>query len=117
VPVKVRLPNFLGEIEDDYVQGYVSFKLEGKSYRLEASELDDGRLAVQFKDLTNGSQTYPAGRYHNTEPVTEDGHVVLDFNKAYNPPCAFTEYATCTFPAKQNQLKLPIEAGELYAGN
>ncbi len=114
VPMKVRLPNVFGEMEADYMQGYVSFKLEGKSHRLEATELEDGRLYIQFKDLTNGRDTYPNGRYHYTEAVREDGQVFLDFNKAYSPPCAFTAYATCTFAPKDNHLNVAIEAGELY---
>ncbi len=114
VPVKVKLPNALGETEEDFMQGYVSFKLGGKSHSLDVSELDDGRLYIQFRDPTNGTKTYPTGRYHRTDPVAEDGQVNLDFNRAYNPPFAFTEFATCTFAPKQNQLKLPIEAGELY---
>ena len=113
VPMKVKVPDVLGELEDDIMHGYVSFKFGGKSHRLEVSELDDGRLYIQFKDLTNGLQTYPNGRYHYTDAVTEDGQVILDFNKAYSPPCAFTDYATCTFAPKQNHLKVAIEAGEL----
>jgi len=113
VPMKVSVPNVLGELEDDIMHGYVSFKFGGKSHRLEVSELDDGRLYIQFMDLTNGVQTYPSGRYHYTDAVTEDGRIILDFNKAYNPPCAFTDYATCTFAPKQNHLKIAVEAGEL----
>ncbi len=114
VPVKVEMPNVLGEMEIGYVQGYLSFKLDGKSYHLNATELDDGRLYLQFSDLTNGAQTYPAGRYLYTECLLEDGRVVVDFNKAYNPPCAFRELAPCTFATSGNRLKVAIEAGELY---
>jgi uncharacterized protein (DUF1684 family) len=116
VPMKVKTPNIFGEMEEDYMQGYVSFKLAGKSCRLDATELEDACLYLQFKDPTNGRDTYPNGRYLHTEAVKEDGQVFLDFNKAYNPPCAFTEYATCTFAPKENHLKIAIEAGELYKG-
>jgi uncharacterized protein (DUF1684 family) len=114
VPVKVELPNVLGEIESGYMQGYLTFKLDGKSHNLDAAELDDGWRYIQFSDLTSGVQTYPAGRYLLTEPVLDDGQVFLDFNKAYNPPCAFTEFATCTFAPSVNHLKVAIEAGERY---
>ena len=66
---------------------------------------------MQFKDLTNDGKTYPSGRYLDTEAVKEDGQVLLDFNKSYNPPSAFTDYATCTFASKPNHLNLAIEAG------
>jgi uncharacterized protein len=114
VPIKVEVPNAFGELEKDFMQGYVSFKIGDKSCRLDATELDDGRLYLQFKDLTNGGKTYHSGRYHYTEPVKEDGKVFLDFNKSYNPPSAFTDYATCTFGSKQNRIKVAIEAGELF---
>lgn len=116
-PSKVGLPNTRGEIETGYVQGYVSFKLGGKSYRLDAAELDDGRLYLPFGDLTNGVKTYPSGRYLNSEPVLEDGQVYVDFNRAYNPPCAYMESEPCTFAPSGNHLKVAIEAGELYQGH
>jgi uncharacterized protein (DUF1684 family) len=65
-------------------------------------------------DLTNGDSTYPSGRYHYTEAHDENKQFFIDFNRAYNLPCAFTEYATCTFPPQENHLKIAIEAGELY---
>ncbi len=114
VPVKVQLPTSMGGNEDGYVQGYVSFRLGGKSLRLDAAELEDGRLYIPFYDLTNGSKTYPKGRYLYSEPVQEDGQVMLDFNRAYNPPSAFQNREACTFAPPGNQLKVPVEAGELY---
>jgi uncharacterized protein (DUF1684 family) len=65
-----------------------------------------------FSDLTSRDATYPAGRYVKA-PLPRSGVVDLDFNKAYNPPCAFTDFATCPLPPKQNQLPVRIEAGEL----
>ena len=114
VPIKVKVPNVLGETEEDLVQGYVSFRLLGRGHRLEASELEDGRLYIQFKDRTNGVGTYPGGRYVYTEPVAEDGLTSIDFNKAFNPPSAFSAYSTSTFAGKQNQMKVAVEAGEIY---
>jgi uncharacterized protein (DUF1684 family) len=115
VPVKVKLPNTLGEMEEDYMQGYVSFTVLGRGRRLEASELEDGRLYLQFKDQSNGITSYSKGRYlYTTEPVHEDGTVWLDFNRAFNPPSAFTPYSTSTFAPRQNELKVRIEAGERH---
>jgi uncharacterized protein (DUF1684 family) len=115
-PVKVQLPTVLGQVETGYVQGYLSFKLGGKPHNLDAAELPDGRLYLQFADLTNGAKTYPSGRYLRTEPVLEDGQVFVDFNRAYNPPCAFKESEPCTFAPSGNHLKAAIEAGEQYTG-
>ena len=110
------MPDILGAILDEPMQGFVSFELNGKKHELVAEELPDHRLFIQFIDLTNGKSTYPSGRYHYTD-AHENGKVVLDFNKAYSPPCAFTEYATCTFAPHENHLKVAIEAGELYPGH
>lgn len=116
VPVKVSLPNVFGQNDEGFVQGYVSFRLEGKTQTLDATEVENGRIYLRFKDLTSGSQTYPSGRYLYTEPVGQDGRVVVDFNMAYNPPCAFTDYATCSFAPSSNHLKVAIAAGERYEG-
>jgi uncharacterized protein (DUF1684 family) len=112
-PRIVKMPDILGAILDEPMQGYVSFELNGTKHELVAEELSDQRLFIQFMDLTNSRSTYPSGRYHYTD-AHEDGKLFLDFNKAYNPPCAFTEYATCTFPPQENHLKVAIEAGEIY---
>lgn len=115
VPMRVMLPNVLGEMQDDFMHGYVSFNLLGRSHRLEVSELQDGRLYIQFKDRTNGVKTYPAGRYVYTETVAEDGGTFVDFNKAFNPPSAFSEFSTSTFAPRQNYMKVPVEAGEMFS--
>jgi hypothetical protein len=73
--------------------------------------LDDGELFFVFRDRTSGKTTYGASRFLYTEPA-KDGFVWLDFNKAENPPCAFTAYATCPLPPPQNRLGLAVEAGE-----
>ena len=115
IPIRVKLPNVLGEMEDDLMHGYVSFNLLGRGRRLEVSELEDGRLYIQFKDLSNGLSTYSEGRYlYTTEPVQEDGAVALDFNRAFNPPSAFSKYSTSTFAPRQNHLKVRVEAGERF---
>jgi|SRR5215216_4952049 len=113
VPKIVKMPDILGAILDEPMQGFISFELLGKKHELMVEELPDHRLFVQFMDLTNGNPTYPSGRYHYTD-AHENGKVFIDFNKAYSPPCAFTDYATCTFPPQENHLKVAIEAGEIY---
>src|SRR5687768_14381742 len=113
-PKIVKMPDILGAILDEPMQGYVSFELDGKKHELMVEELPDRRLLVQFMDLTNQDRTYPSGRYHYTD-AHENGKVVVDFNKAYSPPCAFTDYATCTFPPQDSQLDVTTEAGEIFA--
>lgn len=115
-PKVVKMPDILGAILDEPMQGFVSFELNGKKHELMVEELPDRRLFIQFMDLTNGNPTYPSGRYHYTD-AHENGKVFIDFNKAYSPPCAFTEYATCTFPPQENHLNVAIEAGEIFPGN
>ena len=115
IPRIVKMPDILGAILDEPMQGSVTFELQGKTHELLVEELPDCRLFIQFMDLTNGDPTYPSGRYHYTE-AQKDGRVLIDFNKAYSPPCAFTEYATCTFPPQEIHLDAAIEAGEIYPG-
>ena len=74
------------------------------------------RLFFVFRDQTAGKETYGAGRFLYSD-LAQDGKVVLDFNKAYNPPCAFTPYATCPLPVKENRLPVRIEAGEMFTGH
>ncbi len=89
----------------------LAFQLEGKEYRLDAEHQEDNSFDIIFKDLTAGKTTYSAGRYLTTD-VAEGDQVVVDFNVAYNPPCAFTQFATCPLPLPQNILPVTIEAGE-----
>jgi uncharacterized protein (DUF1684 family) len=95
--------------------GSVAFTLNGRECRLDPVT-EEASLFLIFKDLTSGKETYPAGRFLNTE-MPKNGEVILDFNKAYNPPCAFTPFATCPLPPKQNHLPIRIEAGELRYGH
>jgi uncharacterized protein (DUF1684 family) len=113
-PRQVPVPNVLGMTVPMESPGYVTFTLNGKAYRLEPVYETDKRedLFFIFKDLTSGKETYAAGRFLHT-PLPRDGNVDLDFNKAYNPPCAFTAFATCPLPTKENQLPVAIRAGEL----
>ncbi len=112
----VKMPDILGAIQDQPIHGHVSFELRGQKCELIVTEEPDRRLFIQFMDLTNGNPTYPSGRYHYTDTYQEGNEFFVDFNKAYNLPCAFTDYATCTFPPPENHLKIAIEAGEIYPG-
>jgi uncharacterized protein (DUF1684 family) len=75
-------------------------------------EKGSNKLFVIFSDKTAGKETYGAGRYLYADPPGADGKVTVDFNKAHNPPCAFTKFATCPLPPRQNRLNIRIEAGE-----
>lgn len=110
-PKMLAILNILGDSEDTPSPGYATFEIDGKALRLEPV-LEDNQLFFLFKDLTSGKQTYPAGRFVYAD-LPKDGKVILDFNKAHNPPCAFTSYATCPLPPRQNYLPVAIEAGEL----
>lgn len=114
-PRMIPIPNILGETEEEASPGYVEFTLNGQHCRLDPVAEGDSLFFI-FKDLTSGKETYPPGRFLNT-PMPKDGEVTLDFNQAYNPPCAFTAFATCPLPPKQNQLAVRIEAGELRHGH
>jgi len=114
-PRKIAVPNILGDVEQEDCPGYVEFTLKGRQYRLDPVSAGD-ELFFIFKDLTAGKETYPSGRFLNTAGA-RNGEVVLDFNQAVNPPCAFTPYATCPLPPAQNHLPVRIEAGELRYGH
>jgi uncharacterized protein (DUF1684 family) len=112
---KIVIPNILGQKEEDTSPGYAVFSWGGHEHRLYPTE-EDGKLFFVFRDLTAGKETYPAGRFLYAD-MPRDGRVLLDFNKAYNPPCAFTAYATCPLPPPSNRLNVRIEAGELKYGS
>ena len=114
-PKKVMVPNILGQLDPMPSPGYVEFELHGRQLRLTPVEESPNELSFIFRDLTTGKETYGSGRFLDTE-LPKQGQVVLDFNKAYNPPCAFTPFATCPLPPKQNRLPVRIEAGELKYG-
>jgi uncharacterized protein (DUF1684 family) len=112
-PRTIPIPNVLGQVNDLPSPGYAEFTLEGRTLRLEPVIEEPGaeELFFIFRDQTAGHETYPAGRFLYA-PMPKDGVVVLDFNKAYSPPCAFTAFATCPLPPSQNRLPVRIEAGE-----
>lgn len=117
---KIPILNVLGQTEMEESPGWVEFNYHGKPYRLRPiyEDTSHGRtLYFLFKDETNKTRTYQAGRMLNT-PLPENGVVDLDFNHSYNPPCVFTPYATCPLPPAENRLPVAIEAGEMrYVGH
>ena len=112
-PKEIPIVNVLGMTEKMVSPGALVFTIEGKEYRLDPV-LEEGEtdLFIIFGDKTNGTETYGAGRYMYAAPPDASGMTVVDFNKAYNPPCVFTNYATCPLPPRQNKLPIRIEAGE-----
>ncbi len=88
----------------------------GKQYKLDPV-VEGNQFFIIFADETSGKETYGAGRFLYTSKPDSTGNVILDFNKAYNPPCAFTPFATCPLPPKQNYLRLKVTAGEKKYGN
>lgn len=96
--------NVLGEVADTPNPGYVVFEKQGREWRLEALGDPTKSLNLMFQDQTTNRQTYGVGRYLRTDAVAADGTVTLDFNRAYNPPCAYTDFATCPLPPPENRL-------------
>jgi uncharacterized protein (DUF1684 family) len=112
---KIPILNVLGQTEMEESPGWVEFTYKGHAYRLRPIYEDTAKgktLYFLFKDLSNKSATYAAGRMLNV-PLPVEGKVDLDFNRSYNPPCTFTPYATCPLPPKENRLPFAVEAGEL----
>lgn len=111
------VPTIIGGTEKEPSPGAVVFERHGATLRLEAVQSEGSdHLFFIFADQTNGKETYGAGRFLYTD-LPKDGKVRLDFNKAYNPPCAFTPYATCPLPPKGNRLATRVEAGERSYGH
>lgn len=115
-PKKVAVPTVIGQDAQMESPGEVEFMLKGQKIRLQAMTEGTPNLMLIVKDKTSGKGTYPAGRFIDTT-APKDGEVIVDFNRAYNPPCAFTAYATCPMPPRQNWLPLAVEAGEKYSGH
>jgi len=112
---KVKIANVIGQVNDFVSPGIVEFELQGRKLEVtpvyETPKQDE--LFYIFKDATSGKATYGAGRFLYSLLPDKDGMVILDFNRAYSPPCAFTDFATCPLPPAQNRLDPAIEAGEL----
>lgn len=116
-PHQIDITNILGQSFTQPSPGAVVFEHLGKTYRLDAIDEGGEEYFMIIGDSTNGISTYPSGRYMYVAKPQPDGAVILDFNKLYNPPCAFTPYATCPLPPKQNVLDFAVNAGEKSYGN
>jgi uncharacterized protein len=110
-PKVIPITDVTGMTADNISPGALVFTRDGKEYRLDPI-LEDGRLFIIFRDETSRDTTYPAGRYLYADMPEGDAPVILEFNRAYNPPCAFTDFATCPLPPSQNRLAVRVEAGE-----
>ncbi len=115
-PKDVMVPNVLGGHFKMKSPGRLRFTLQGKEYSLQPVLNDDGSLFLIFRDATNESETYGAGRFLDADKLV-NGQTTLDFNKAENPPCAFSPYATCPLPPEGNDLSVAIKAGEKRYGH
>jgi uncharacterized protein (DUF1684 family) len=117
-PKQIPILNVLGQTEPSECPGYAEFQWNGRQLRLYPILEEPGakQLFFIFRDETAGKETYGAGRFLYSD-LPKDGKVVLDFNRAYNPPCSFTPYATCPLPPPENRLPIRVEAGEKKYGH
>ncbi len=118
-PKIIPIPTIINTVEYDSCPGALAFEVGGKTYRLDAviEEGTENELFIMFSDETSGEETYHLGRQLYSAMPDANNKVILDFNKAYNWPCVFTEYATCPIPPPQNRLPFRVEAGEkMYVG-
>lgn len=117
-PKKLMIQTVYGTFRHEDSAGWIEFTHDGKTYRLQA--VDSGPkepLFIMFTDGTSEKETYGAGRYIDIPRADKNGNTLIDFNYAYNPPCAFTHFATCPLPPRSNKLKVKIKAGEKYSGH
>ena len=117
-PREVAVPTELGQDATYIAPGILHFTIDGEEQKLEPylSGPENERYFLLFRDATSAVTTYGAGRFLYSSAVDESGTTVLDFNLAYNPPCAFTPFATCPLAPPQNWLRVSIEAGEKFSG-
>jgi uncharacterized protein len=114
-PTTLSVPNILGQVNEISTPGRAEFTVNGQKMSLYPVR-EGNQLFFIFKDLSGGKETYPPGRFLYTA-LPKHGKVVLDFNQAVSPPCAWTNYATCPLPPKGNSLPIAIDAGEMFAGH
>jgi len=109
----IRIPNVLGQISDSPCPGALVFEIDGNEYRLDPIGSEKSKQYwLIFADDTNEEETYGAGRFLYVDKIDENGETYIDFNKAYNPPCVFSPFATCPLPPFQNRVPVRITAGE-----
>lgn len=118
-PDTLQVPNILGTVRAVPSPGSVEFEIDGEPYRLAMWKDSDDlvNFFTAFGDETNGVESYGGGRFIWVDAPDENGWTVVDFNRSYNPPCVFTEFATCPLPPRQNRLPVAIEAGEKVYGD
>ncbi|HQR91848.1 MAG: hypothetical protein B7Y15_04075 [Bacteroidetes bacterium 24-39-8] len=109
---QLMITNVLGQTTAQETPGRLVFQINGITYKLDALDEGGDELFVIFGDATNEKETYPTGRFMYVPKPDATGHTVIDFNKAFNPPCAFTVHATCPLPPKQNILPIALKIGE-----
>lgn len=115
-PRDIRMASLTGDDQVYTTEGILEFTLQGQRLRMRPMTTRPGRLFLVFRDATSGRETYGAARFLYAD-LQPDGTAILDFNQAYNPPCAFNPFTTCPLPLPENRLSLPIAAGELdYQG-
>ena len=117
LPTTVPITNVLGQVEPQPSPGVLVFKIDGRRHRLIPVGKAGEPLFIVFGDRTNGHDTYGGGRFLATEAPDPDGNVILDFNRATNPPCGFTPHATCPLPPRENKLPVRVTAGEKTWGD
>jgi uncharacterized protein (DUF1684 family) len=113
-PLTITIPNVFGTLGEEESPGAMVFEVDGTTYRLDMwrDSDDPENYFTAFGDTTNAGSTYGAGRFLWVDAPDAWGRTVVDFNRAYNPPCAFSPFATCPLPPAQNRLPLAIAAGE-----
>jgi len=109
----IEIGNVLGQLSATPVYGYFEFERNGKAFRMVGlGDAESESIWFIFADRTSGHSTYGAGRFLYSDGMPAQGRLVLDFNKAYNPPCAFNDYSTCPLPPQESRLNLQVTAGE-----
>jgi uncharacterized protein (DUF1684 family) len=109
----IEISNVLGQVSDSQVFGTFEFDMDGKTHSLLGLGNEESEdLWFIFADRTSGHDTYGAGRFLYSDGMPGNGRLTVDFNKAYNPPCAFNPYSTCPLPPQRNRMDLLVTAGE-----
>jgi uncharacterized protein (DUF1684 family) len=113
----IPITNVIGQTTENPSPGYLKFQIGDKTFTLDALDGNEEELYLIFADETSGRETYGGGRYMYVKKADDSGNVIIDFNKAYNPPCVYTAHATCPLPPRQNMLEVAITAGHKNYGD
>jgi uncharacterized protein (DUF1684 family) len=113
----IQFQNVRGATLNEALAGTVEFELEGQTFQLQATSDQPGKLFLVFRDQTSGQQTWPGGRFLSIDLPADKSPLILDFNRAYNPPCAYNPHTLCPLPPKQNSLPIAINSGALRPHN